>query len=538
MSNRGRIAIMMAAGAGLLLGAELAEARRFFDDDPLLQMPEPRNVTRAAYRAINEVYDVFSATFSSTNQPKVRARSANTVGEVPDSEWFVNRHARQRLETPELLAGPGAAHPPSMEGPWEVTKLKLPGTTPGFEFRDVTGRHYVLKLDPPEHPELGTGAEMIGVRLFHAMGYRVPESYLVRFPLSQLEVARGATMAATHGRARAIVPMDLITLLRDQPRDEDGRIRALASRRIEGEPLGPFRFYGTRSDDPNDTIPHEHRRELRGLAVPSAWLNHTEINATNTLDMLVNRNRRRYIEHYLLDFNGILGSGPDGPKSARSGFAALIEKRPALAQALTLGAWVPDWASVRYPQIAGVGRFEADFFNPSHWRADYPLPAFELARPDDLFWGTKLILSFTEADIRLVLSTAEYTDPQAVEWIVQCLLKRQEKLARYHLERVLPVDDLAVGDDGKVRFRDLSVERGYVPERSYFYQWGRFDNEAERFYPVTSATTATMPAELSRLPANSYCGVNIHAGDARRSVMAYFRKQGAGWSLVGLDRSF
>ena len=99
--------MMVAAGAGLLLSAEFAAARRFFDDDPLLQMPEPRNVTRAAYRAINEVYDVFSATFSSTNQPKVRARSANTVDEVPDSEWFVNRHARRRLVRVALPGGRG-----------------------------------------------------------------------------------------------------------------------------------------------------------------------------------------------------------------------------------------------------------------------------------------------------------------------------------------------------------------------------------------------------------------------------------------------
>ena len=60
-------------------------------------------------------------------------------------------------------------------GKWMVSR-KANGVSPGFTITDSRGRRYFIKFDPPGHPELGTGAEVIVTRLFHALGYHVPQA--------------------------------------------------------------------------------------------------------------------------------------------------------------------------------------------------------------------------------------------------------------------------------------------------------------------------------------------------------------------------
>ncbi len=84
-----------------------------------------------------------------------------------------------------------------------------------------------------------------------------------------------------------------------------------ASKSLPGKPLGPFRYFGTRLDDPNDIVPHEHRRELRAVRVFAAWLNHMDSRGINTLDTLVDADDRWLVRHHLLDFGSTLGSAPE-----------------------------------------------------------------------------------------------------------------------------------------------------------------------------------------------------------------------------------
>jgi hypothetical protein len=119
-------------------------------------------------------------------------------------------------------------------------------------------------------------------------------------------------------------PEDIDELLKQASRDADGSYRVSASLAIPGRSAGHFRFHGTRPDDPNDIVPHEHRRELRGYGTFAAWLNHVDAKAGNTKDTLVTENGRVVVRHWLLDFGSTLGSGGVWPREAWEGSEYMV----------------------------------------------------------------------------------------------------------------------------------------------------------------------------------------------------------------------
>ena len=139
----------------------------------------------------------------------------------------------------------------------------------------------------------------------------------------------------------------------------NGRYRVLASRFAEGAPLGNFRYYGTRPDDPNDIVPHEDRRELRAARVFGAWLNHDDSRGVNSLDMLQTDGARRYVKHYMFDFGSIMGSGTVFAQRHRAGNEYIVDWAPGWLTLATLGLYTRDWLHIDYPDVPpSVGRFE------------------------------------------------------------------------------------------------------------------------------------------------------------------------------------
>src|SRR5215467_5958637 len=122
----------------------------------------------------------------------------------------------------------------------------------------------------------------------------------------------------------------------------------MASRLLPGKILGGFKYYGTRPDDPNDIVPHEHRRELRALKVFGAWTNMVDMKAVNTLDTLVPDGDRQIVKHYLQDVGSTFGTGAVAPREYFEGGEYLYETTPTWKRLVSLGFIREPWQSTKY----------------------------------------------------------------------------------------------------------------------------------------------------------------------------------------------
>lgn len=516
--------------------------KKFYGDDPIEKMPPPMPVAKVNPRKLSDIYDLFANTFGKPGERHqkgkvIPARAVNTLGEVPDSEWYTNRHYQRRMSIDELVRGPGNENPPDTRGPLTIVSAKTEGVMPGFVLRDRKGHVYHVKFDPLSNPEMATAADVVVAKFFYALGYNVPENYIFTFSRQQLEIAPGTTLAEPEGRQRPMRHRDVTDMMLNVPRGPDARYRGSGSFALAGKSVRAFRYHGTRKDDPNDIVPHEHRRDLRGLRVFCAWLGHDDSKALNTLDMLTEENGVRFVKHYLIDFGASLGSDSNWPNSPRSGYEYRFAWKPTAEQFFTLGLLVPRWARAKYPKIAAAGRLEAEVFDPDRWVPFYTNPAFVNCLPDDAFWAAKQVMAFTDDEIRAILKTGQYTDPRAEDWIAECLIKRRDKIGKAFFARVLPLDRFAV-KDGRLVFEDLAVKHGLISSHDYTVEWSRFNNDTEQNEPLPGQTTLALPQQLREASAGEYFAARIHGGDKQKAVTVYLRRKMGEVEVVGVDRAW
>src|SRR6185503_2526125 len=242
------------------------EGRRFYSDDPIWRDGDMRDIPPVAAYDLSKSFEFLNETFRDSVTSRGPALNVNTLGEVPDSSWFTNRLGRHDMTIDDVVRGPSQVDGPA-PGMWQVTGRPDSGITAKFTIRDARGDTYIIKLDPAKFHELPSSVEEISTKIFHAIGYHVPEDFIVYFDLSRLDVAPDAKIHTDTGSKRPIEMADVEQWLNNTPRAANGSIRALASRYVPGHVVGQYRYTGTRSDDANDIYPHERRRELRGLRV-------------------------------------------------------------------------------------------------------------------------------------------------------------------------------------------------------------------------------------------------------------------------------
>jgi hypothetical protein len=513
-----------------------ASGPKFYPDDPLVREPAPVRVEDARTRKISDVYDLVSHVFATPGEKHpvgnpIPARDVNTLGEVMDGAWYELRHYRSRMSLKELAAGPGTANEPSPTGIWTVVSAKTEGITPGFVIQDENKRRYFLKFDPIRYPEIATAADVISSKFFYALGYHVPENYIVRFGGARLKVSDRATFRDARGIVRKLTGKEVSEILLRAPRDADGVYRGSASLFLPGKILNEYRYYGTRSDDPNDTIPHEHRRSLRGLQVFCAWLGHDDSRAINTLDSLVEENGHKFVKHYLLDFGSTLGSASNGANSPRSGFEPFFTWRSSAKEFLTFGFYVPTWAMISYPELRGTGRFTAERFDPLAWTPEYPNPAFRNRLPEDSFWAARQVMHFTNEEIREIVSTGQYTDPASLRHITDSLIRRRDAIGRAYLAKPLQLDGFRI-EDGRIAYEDLAVKHGLSKPYRYSHEWFEFDNATREKKRIPGGNGTDIPKSAA-----PYLALDITSGNERPRLTIYLKQAPDRFTLVGIDRA-
>jgi len=532
-----------------LLLMAMPPEQKFYPDDPvlvdgaLLDVPE-----KPAELELSDLYDRFSQIFKDMGKSPLgaEAQSVNTLDEVIDGDWFVNRHGAKRMSIDELVRGSNRGEPPNPDETWTVFRSKSQGITPGFEIRDESGDRYVIKLDPVEVPELASAAEVIATKIFYALGYHVPENYIVRVHPDRFAIEPGTELEDKFGDKSELTPFRFHRTIRRIPRFADGTMRVTASKYIEGVPIGHRRYHETRSDDANDVIPHEDRREQRGLRLFAAWLNHDDTRAQNTLDSWVEEDGKHHVRHYLIDFGSTFGSGSVDMQLPHLSFHYWLDM-PLVKKNLTgFGFHVPEYRKAdwpEFPEYESVGRWESELFDPVKWRNDYPNPAFVRMTARDAFWAAKILMKFTREELKAIVETGEYSDPEDARYFLEVLLARQLKCGRFGINSLNPLDEFRI-EEGSLAFVNLSENYGFVEgETSYQIQWFAFDNETGARRELSPATSGR--ETRSRLPAapggESFLLAEIRSVHAdyphwSSSIGVYLRPGRAGYEIVGIER--
>lgn len=398
---------------------------------------------------------------------RLRAKDVNVYDEVPDSSFFVNRHGRERLSAQELRDGPRDTDGPDLSGELTIIRGKFEGLHPGFFIRDSRGDEYLFKFDPQDYLELTTGAEAIASRFYHAIGYHVPQYTIAVFPPNKLVPGPDAKVVDSTGFKKKLTREKLEEFILLLPLSSDGKLRASASKILKGENKGSFSFQKRRRNDPDDPVDHKDRRSIRALQVFSAWLNNYDVRESNTLDMLVTEEGRKFLRHYVIDFGNALGAGAagEGPKDPVMGHEYLFDYGEALKAFLSLGLWEKPWqkrsreSGKETREAPAVGYFDNRYFDPSKYKTQLPyFPFKDLSRADG-FWAAKIIASFTDEDIKTMVEAGALSLPQDAEYIAKTLAERRDGIVKYWFREANPLDQFELKGN-ELTFADLAVQYG------------------------------------------------------------------------------
>jgi hypothetical protein len=319
---------------------------------------------------------------------------------------FANGHRPEALSPEQVRWGPTRPEDLAVP-PFRVTKLKGEGKTEGFFVTDSRGVRYLFKLDPPDAPELLTGAEVVSSKLLYALGYHVPSYEIVAVEPGQLTV---------HPEL-AFAQQDLEAILADHV--HRGSLRVVASKILDGTILGPARFERFRDC-----------ADLRALKLAYAWVNNIDAKDHNSL-LVWNGHET---EGYLIDFGTSLGAdaGRRGPKNPCAGWQYIVDFKEAALEVATLGWHRSGCDPLETPHDPHVGLLSARL-DPHRWKPYAPNLAFEEITKDDAQWMAQRMSRISRVQIDAAVSAGRYSNPDDERYLSEVLDARRTTIVTHYL---------------------------------------------------------------------------------------------------------
>jgi hypothetical protein len=461
--------------------------------------------------------------------PAGESVNVNALDEVPDSSWFQNRLSRRVLTPDEVATGPCDGVTLSPDETWTIDAGKANGANPGFRIKTSSGQKFLVKVDEKSHPERATGADAIATRMYHAAGYWTGCDLVVYAKKDILELEPNLQYADNSGIRRPFGEKELAAILEGAAKRGD-RYRFVASKWLDGKPLGPFTYEGVRKDDPNDVVPHEDRRELRGQRVLAAWLGHFDAREQNTMTTWMTRRETDeasapgHIRHWIIDFNDCFGSEWASDKvTRRIGYSYYFDGKDVAFDYLTLGIPQRPWDVVKRPVNGGIfGYYEADLFDPEEWKAGYQNPAFLRMSELDAAWMARIIARFTPEHLARLVKVGDFSEPRHADYLLKTLAARQTKILRRYLSIVSPLSDL------EVRESELcAIDLARMTHSGEGFRYSAHAGGALLTVTVHEGGRICVP-----IPKNDYVVLELSNGVSKKPLRAHL----AGTRLVGIER--
>ncbi|MFO0616335.1 MAG: hypothetical protein U0414_27330 [Polyangiaceae bacterium] len=487
------------------------------------------------------------------------ARNVNAVDEVPDSSWFTNRIGVRPMTDEEITRGSCGhktiATAPHEPGAWRVDMGKANGANPGFRVEIEGVGKFMLKADAEGEGEKATGATSIASRLYHAAGWWTACDTIVYVDKSWLRLEPGLDYADNTGTKMPFDDGKLQAIL-DSAQKRGGLVRMVASRWLPGRAIGPFRYEETREDDPNDIIPHEDRRDLRGARLMAAWLGHFDSREQNTMttwdavDPESKDSSPGRTTHWYIDLGDCFGSHWQWESwNRRINHSYYFDPEDVAIDLLTLGSFERPWdRPVANTELPMFDYFRPDFV-PEDWKGGYPNPAFARMTEEDGAWAARILSRFTDANIAAAVRVGDYTDPRATEFLTRTLIQRRDEILTRYFSVVSPLADVTVEGD-RVCATDLAHKTTTWPRTRFTYaaelRTG-LDLDQRKALPVSLGDDATVCVDLPRvvddrsLPDDHplrYAVLDVSNGAARGPLRVHLYDLGASshFKMVAIQR--